>query len=339
MAAPPLRRALQLEYTCLHAAPPGLLPWEERPAEHPFRGHWHGPGGPAVKPAAFDYVAVDSAEQAVDRLEEYGDEGKLIAGGQSLVPMLNFRLARPTALVDINGITSLAGVQNGGGRVRIGALTRQTTIEKTSWLVERCPSIKEAVQLIGHRAIRNRGTVGGSLAHADPAAEWGAISVAFDGEMVLQGRGGKRTVAAGDFFRGYLTTALADNELLTEVSLALPDGRYGDAYIELSRRAGDFALAGVLVVLELSDTSTVARCRVGLLGLGDRPLRALTVEESLTGQAAGDEALTEASALLDSDVEPRDDIHGSAAYKRKVARVLLSRTLMRARDRAMDRSS
>lgn len=292
-----------------------------------------------MKAAAFDYWAPETLAETVDLLSKFGDEAKLLAGGQSLVPLLSFRLARPTCLIDLNGLAELDHVRLDKDSLVTGSMTRQRTLEMLPMLRDRCPMISEAVDLIGHIAIRNRGTVGGSLAHADPAAEWPGLLLALDGECQVAGPRGFRTIPARDLFVTYFTTSLDPDEVLTEVRLPLPDSVAGTAFVELARRHGDFALVGVAVVLSLSKDHVVRDVRIALVGAGATPLRAAQSESALRGEQATDRRIAEAAALVDASADPVSDVHVSATYRRKAARVLARRALTIARERALARMS
>ena len=287
-----------------------------------------------MKPAAFEYFAPRSLEEAVGLLSRRGDEAKVLAGGQSLVPMMAFRLATPAALVDVNGVRELDYQRQGGGTLVLGALTRHRTVADLG-LRERCAMLAEGVDLIGHPAIRNRGTVGGSLAHADPAAEWPAILLALGGEVDVMGPLGRRTIGAADLFATYFTTSLAPDEILAEVRLPLPDGgAVGSSFVELARRHGDFAVAGAATLVRLGGDGTVAESRVVLIGVGDRPIRARNAEAALAGREPTDGTVEEAAASVAGEIDPVSDVHGSGDYRRHVAGVLTRRALSIARDRA-----
>src|SRR2546422_6801399 len=230
-----------------------------------------------MKPAPFSYFAPGSLEEAVGLLSQHGEEAKVIAGGQSLVPMMAFRLATPSVLVDLNAVASLEYGRIEGGAVVLGALARHRSVLELPDLRERCPMLAEAVDVIGHPAIRNRGTVGGSLAHADPAAEWPGLLLAMDGEVDAAGPDGRRrTIAAEELFDTYFTTALGADEILTEVRLPLPNGggRTGSAFVEFAQRHGDFAVAGAAAIVALSDDGSVAGASIALIGVRDTPVRA-----------------------------------------------------------------
>lgn len=289
-----------------------------------------------MKPPPFDYVAPATVDEAVAVLAEHGDEAKVIAGGQSLMPLLAFRLARPSVLVDLNRVPDLDRLELDEGRLRIGAMARQHRLERLPGLRERCPMVAEAVGLIGHVAIRNRGTVGGSLAHADPAAEWTALALALDAELELRGPAGTRTVAASDFFVTFFTTALQPDEVLTEIRLDLPNSRSGSTFVELARRHGDFALAGVAALVSLDGAGAIADARVALIGVGDRAIRARAAEQVLRGERPTDELYAEAAEAVDGEIRPGSDIHASERYRRHIAGVLTRRALRTATERAWE---
>lgn len=287
-----------------------------------------------MKPPPFEYVAAGSLEEALAALTEHGDEAKLLAGGQSLVPLLAFRLARPSVLVDLNRVAGLDRVELSGDTLLLGSMARQRAVERLPGLRERCAMIAEAVELIGHVAIRNRGTVGGSIAHADPAAEWPALAVVLEAQLELAGPRGPRTVPAREFFVSYFTTALEPDEVLTGIRVPIPNGRTGSAFLELSRRHGDFALAGVGALVTLGEDGTAADARLGLIGVGSRPVRAETAEAVLRGRVPDAEAIAEAAAAVTGEIEPTGDIHASEEYRRHLAVVLTRRALAAAVARA-----
>lgn len=288
-----------------------------------------------MKPAAFEYFAPRSVEEAVSLLAEHGDEAKLIAGGQSLVPMMAFRLATPSVLVDLNGVSDLEHHRLEGDTLVMGALTRHHTVEVMPEVGRRCPMLSEAVSMIGHAAIRNRGTVGGSIAHADPSAEWPALALALDGEFHALGPLGARTIPAPEFFVSYFTSNLAPDEILTEVRLRFPNGgRTGSAFLELARRHGDFAIAGVGALLTLDPAGRVADVRITMTGVRETATRSPSAEEVLKGTEPTDEALAAAAEAIDPDIDPLSDLQGSSSYRRHVTKVLARRALARGRARA-----
>ena len=286
-----------------------------------------------MKPPTFEYVAVASTEEAIAQLAAQGDDARILAGGQSLMPILNMRLATPGRLVDLNRVQTLSYIVERAGGVAIGAMTRQRTAERSALIAAAVPLLAEALPWVGHSAIRNRGTIGGSLAHADPAAELPAVAVCLDARFTLRGPAGERTLAAREFFRGYLTTALAPTEMLTEVWFpsALPGS--GAAWIEFARRHGDYALVGVAAVVTLED-STVRRASLAVIGVDGVPVRVADAERLLIGAPLSAESMAAAAESVRRAIEPHDDIHATAAYRRHLAGILTVRALTRAGERA-----
>jgi carbon-monoxide dehydrogenase medium subunit len=287
-----------------------------------------------VKPPSFDYVAPRSLDEAVDVLRQRGEQAKVLAGGQSLVPLLNLRLASPETLVDINHVAELDHVESSNGSVTIGALTRQSALERTALVAERLPLVTEALAFVGHPAIRHRGTVGGSLAHADPAAELPAVMLALDGTVVARSAKGTRSVPIGELYSGYLTTALAADELLTEVTVPVPASGTGAAFVELARRYGDFAICGAAAVVALDANGRFTGVRLSLCGVAPTPIRAAAAERALEGEAVSPESIDAAAERVAGEVDPTSDVHGSAEYRRKMAVVMSGRALRVAAARA-----
>jgi carbon-monoxide dehydrogenase medium subunit len=282
-----------------------------------------------MKPPKFDYHAPTTVEQAIELLGRYGGDAKILAGGQSLMPLLNFRLSRPAALVDLNRIPSLAYVREQDGQVRLGAMTRQRTIEFSPVVRERVPLLGEATRWVGHLPIRTRGTIGGSIAHADPAAEYPAVLTALEGEVVARGPKGERVVKAKDLFQTYLTTSLTPDEILVEVRMpAMPAGA-GYALEEFARRHGDFAIVGIAAVV-VKDGARCALARLATAGAGPVPVRLRAAEEILERDGLTDAAIEAASRRVSELVSPDSDIHASADYRRHLAGVLTKRALKRA---------
>jgi aerobic carbon-monoxide dehydrogenase medium subunit len=281
-----------------------------------------------VKPPPFEYLAPRSLDEAVAALAEHGDEAKAMAGGQSLVPLLAFRLARPSVIVDLNGIGGLDGARLDGDTLELGALTRQRDVERLPGLRERCPMIVEAIEQVGHVAIRNRGTVGGSLAHADPAAELPAALLALDATAVIAAPGGRRRVPLVGFFVGLLTTALAPDEIL--VGVEIPDARRAAwGFREIARRAGDFAIAGVAAVVR-GDDGRCTDARLVAIGAGDRPLRLGAAEAALVGAELSSALPARAAATTGEDCRPPDDVHASAEYRTHLVSVLTEQVVREA---------
>ena len=289
-----------------------------------------------MKPPPFDYAAPATVEEATDLLKEHGEDARPLAGGQSLIPLMSLRLARPSVLVDLAGVDSLTAIAAHDGGVSIGAMVRERAAERSDLVSQRAPLLTAALPLIGHPAIRSRGTIGGSLAHADPSAELPAVAVALDAELVARSSDrGERVIPAADFFTGYFTTALEPDEVLTEVRLPAPGPRTGAAFEEAARRHGDFATVGVAAVVQLADGGgSVAGARIVLTGVSDTPVRAAAAEAALSGAAPGEQAWGEAAALATADLSPPADLHGTSAYRRHVAGVLIRRALAAAADRA-----
>jgi CO/xanthine dehydrogenase FAD-binding subunit len=291
-----------------------------------------------VKPPPFEYDRAHSVDEALALLEEHADEAKILAGGQSLVPLLNFRLARPERLIDVNEVRELEGITL-DGTLRIGALTRQATLERSAEVRERVPLLHEAIRFVAHPQIRNRGTVGGSVAHADPSAELPAAFAALDAAFHLRSASGVRTVTADEMFVTHLTTALAPDELLTEVEVAVPAPGTGSAFVEFARRHGDFALAGAAVLVRVAADGTCARAAIALLAAGPVPVRAGEAERALVGQSIDDGVAREAAAVAVKDVKPLADIHGGSDYRRRVLEALVRRALLIATSRAAGAST
>lgn len=288
-----------------------------------------------MKPAPFIYFDPETLDEALALLAEHGDEAKILAGGQTLGPLLNMRLAAPAVIVDVNRIRELDYRRGEGGGLDIGALTRQSALEDDASLRERQPLVTDALPHVAHRAIRNRGTVAGSLAHADPAAEWPGLVTALGGELVLKrAADGTRTVGADDFFIGPLTTALEPEEMLVEIRLPPWPAGSGWSFMEFSRRHGDFALVGVLVRVGLDADGHCEDPRIALIGIGSGPVRARRAEELLAGETPDKHRLDEVVRQAASGLEPDDDLHASADFRRHLAAVLTRRTLTQALERA-----
>jgi carbon-monoxide dehydrogenase medium subunit len=280
-----------------------------------------------MKPPRFVYHDPATVEEALDLLARDGDDAQVLAGGQSLMPLLNFRLARPAHLIDINGIAALCGLEVGENEITLGALVRQRALERSPLIRERAPLIAQAMPYVGHPQTRNRGTLGGSLAHADPAAELPAIMVALDAQITLQRAGSERILAAEQFFVSALTTAREPDELLTRITLPPWPARARASLMEVAVRVGDFALAGVATTLTLGDDGRIARARIACFGVDERPVRVVHAEACLMGVAPGEAAFTEASRIVTERLHPMDDIHASAAYRTRLAGVLTRRAL------------
>ncbi len=289
-----------------------------------------------MKPAPFDYVAPHSLDEAVTALARGGADAKVLAGGQSLIPLLNFRLARPSLLVDLNRVAELAYVQPRERGLAVGAMTRQVAVERGDGLAELQPLLVEAIGYVGHAAIRSRGTIGGSLAHADPAAELPAVAVCLDATLSVVGPGVRRTIAAEDFFVGYLTTLLEPDEILVEAYFPPLKPHTGQAWVEFARRHGDFALAGVAVSLSM-DGEAVREARIVLTGVGGKPERAREAETLLIGGSVAERASAAANAAR-STIDPDADIHATKEYRVHLAGVLTERAIRLAGERAVSKA-
>ena len=277
-----------------------------------------------MKPAPFEYATAASAAQAVELLARHGDDAKVLAGGQSLVPMLNLRLARPAVLVDVNDASDLDYLRESGGTVSVGALRRQRAVER--WATGRLPILAEALRCVGHAAIRNRGTAVGSIVHGDPASELPALLLCLDGDVVARRAAGERAVRAADLYVAPLTTSLRADELVVEARFKLPRADAGWGFAEVARRHGDFALVGA-AALAWRDGARIAGARLAFFGVGGTPVRAVAAEAALAGQEPTAARLREAARAAAATLSPDSDLHASAGYRRRVAEVLAERTL------------
>jgi len=281
---------------------------------------------------SFAYEAPPTVEGAVDLLRRHGGDAKVLAGGQSLVPLLNYRLADPRVVIDINGLP-LTGITADNGRLKLGALVRHHQLEESDEIARRCPVLREAAALIGNVRVRSLGTVGGSLAHADAAAELPMVTLALDGRFTLASAGGTRTVDAREFFTGPLTTVMRPDELLTEIDVAAPPAT-GWAVEEIARRAGDFAVVAVTALIGLDRAGRVAHARIAFGGVAATPVRAIEAEDALSGQEPTAERLAHVAVVARDALDPQSDAFVSGAYRRHLAGVLTRRALTRAIDRA-----
>jgi carbon-monoxide dehydrogenase medium subunit len=282
-----------------------------------------------MKAPPFDYVRVQSVQHALALLAQHGDDARILAGGQTLLATLNMRLSQPALLVDIAGLAPLRGIGRRGDRLWIGALTTHSEIEASSLVAECAPLLSAAAPHIGHRAVRNAGTWGGSLAYADPAAEWPACLLALDGELAVQGPGGERRIAARDFFRDLYTTALAPDELLLGAELPVATAADWFGFDELARRRGDYAVAGVAIAARFQRT-VAQQVRLAFLGVGATPLRAPRTEALLAGKELSSATIEIALASLKAELDPLADLHHDGATKRHLATVLARRLLLAA---------
>ena len=286
-----------------------------------------------MKPARFDHLLPTSLEDALAMLAEHAPDGRVLAGGQSLVPMMNFRLARPTVLVDLNKIPDLANIRDAGDHLAIGAMTRERAIENSDLVRAASPLLHDATLHIGHLPIRSRGTIGGSISNADPAAEYPATALALDATLVAQSVRGERPIAASDFFDGVMTTTLEVDEILTEIRVPKAPPGSGAALVEIARRHGDFALAGVAAQITLED-DRVTDIRLATCGVGPGPIRLTGAENILRDGGLTDTALAAAGRAAADAADPDGDVHATASYRRKMAGVMTRRAVEKAARRA-----
>jgi len=277
-------------------------------------------------PAQFEYHKASTVKEALDLLGKYKDEAKLLAGGHSLLPAMKLRLAQPKHLIDIGKVSGLSGVKEEGGTLVIGAMTTHYAIESSALLKSKCPLLPEVAGHIGDPMVRNMGTIGGSLAHADPAADWPAAAIALNADLVAEGPKGKRTIKADDFFKGLLTTALADDEILTEIRVPVAAANVKSAYVKFPHPASRFAVVGVAAVLTM-DGGKVSKASIGITGAGSKAVRAKGVEAAITGKAA-DAASIQAAAEKGADgVDVQPDLQGSEEYKKHLLKVFSKRAI------------
>jgi len=288
-----------------------------------------------MKPAPFKYFAPSTVDEALTHLAEYGYDAKILAGGQSLIPTMNFRMAQPAVLIDLNNVSELFYVKNESGGLRIGAMTRQHEMERNALVSQIAPLIQETMPFIAHPQIRNRGTVGGSIAHADPAAELPVVMIALDARFSIRSKNGERWVPANKFFQGMFTTALEPEEILTEIFLSDLSPDCGWAFREVARRRGDFALVGAAAVVDLDNNKKCQQARLVFLSVGDGPVEAHQAEQILLGQEGSDKLVDEAAEIAATkDIDPPGDIHASPEYRRHLAKVLTKQVLFQAFQRA-----
>jgi carbon-monoxide dehydrogenase medium subunit len=290
-----------------------------------------------VKLPRFEYRSPTSIDEALSLLAEHGEEARVLAGGQSLMPLMALRLARPEMVVDVGRVEGLAEIAEHDGQLQIGSLVRERAAERSDRVRRRAPLLADAVPLIGHVAIRNRGTIGGSVAHSDPAAEIPAVVLAMDAELVARsGSRGQRIIDAADFFVGHFTNALAADELLTEVRMPTVKPATGTSFLEAVRRNGDFAVVGAAVIVQMreGDPPEVAAARIALIGVASTPIRRPDAERLLSGAPPTDDTFKAAAAEAAHGLDPPSDLHGSASYRKRVAEVLVRRALQQATERA-----
>jgi carbon-monoxide dehydrogenase medium subunit len=286
-------------------------------------------------PPKFDYSAPSTSDEVLSLLQQHGREAKILAGGQSLIPLMKLRFASPSLLVDINHVDGLAGIDESNGELRIGTLARHEQLAESSLLEQRYPLISTTAPWIADPISRSLGTIGGSLAHADPAGDWGSVMLALDASVVARTTSGDRTIAVKDLFRGPFRSTLEPTEMLTEVRIPAAGANSGGTYLKLERKVGDFATVGVAVQLEL-DGDTIRRAGIGLTAVGPKNIEAAAAEEALAGAQPTPEVFDEAAQLAADATDPIDDVRGSAAYKRAVVRAYVRRGLDRALELARE---
>jgi CO/xanthine dehydrogenase FAD-binding subunit len=289
-----------------------------------------------MKPAAFKYIAATSLAHALALKAEHGDEAKFLAGGQSLMPAMNFRLAQPAVLIDINGIADLAGIHPSGATTRVGALTRYRTLQRDEAFARTFPLIGEALPHIAHPQIRTRGTIGGNLSHADPASELPAIALALRARFRVQTTKQERWVEASDFFVGALTTGLKPDEMLVEIELPRAKPRTGACFLEIARRRGDFAIVGVATMVTLGERDECTDIRLTFCGVGETPIDASSTADALIGHQPTEAAIIDVAKSAQAMIDPGGSVHATADYQRHIAGVLTERTLQTALRRARD---
>ncbi len=288
-------------------------------------------------PAAFDYIAPQSLDEAVRALAAHGEEAKLLAGGHSLLPLLKLRLVSPKLLIDLSKIPGLGNISQQDDKIVVGALVTHYQIESSALLKAKCPLLPQTARAIGDVQVRNRGTIGGSLTHADPAADWPAAILALGGELKLLGPKGERQIAAAEFFLGTMTTAIEPTEILTEIRVPVSSRRCGSAYLKMAQQASGFAIVGVAVWFRLAQNGRCEDIGVGVTGLSEKPFRARTVEERLRGNKLTPKLIEESAAQVTQGSDPLEDLHASAKFRAHLAQVYTSRALQEAVKRAVSR--
>ncbi len=289
-------------------------------------------------PAAFDYRAPTTLDEALGVLKERGDDAKILAGGMSLIPLLKLRFAQPALVLDIGRLPGLNRIAGQDGHLSIGALVRHVDVERNGDLAKQVPLMSEAVHWIADPLVRNRGTVVGSVCHADPAGDWGSVMLALGAELVARSASGERVIPVAGFFQDPFTTTLKPDEIVTEVRIPIPSGSSGGAYNKLERKVGDFATVAVAVQVEMNG-GKVSRAGIGLTSVGATNIKATEAEKALAGREPTDEVIREAARLAAEAAQPKDDIRGSAAYKKDVVRVFVQRGLHTALSRAQEARS
>ena len=285
-------------------------------------------------PGAFDYVAPGTLPEAIALLQQHGDDAKILAGGHSLIPLMKLRLAQPAMLIDINHIAGLAYIKEQSGELRIGALTREADLDASDLVRARYPLLADTVRVIADPLVRNLATVGGNLAHADPANDHPATMLAYGASVVAAGPKGERVIPIAEFFTDLFATALASDEILTEIRIPAPQARSGGAYVKLERKVGDYATAAVAAQITLDGSGACAYAGIGLTAVGTTPIKATGAEAALRGQPLTDEAIRAAAQIAADESDPTADLRGPVEYKRAMVKELTKRALTKARDRA-----
>lgn len=285
-------------------------------------------------PASFDYSAPSTLDEALNLLKELGDEAKILAGGHSLIPMMKLRFAEPEHLVDLGKIPGLSYANIEGNILKIGAMTKEVEIEESEEVGAKFPIFKDAAKLIADPQVRNFGTLGGNLAHGDAANDQPAVMIALNAEVEITGLDGKRSVPIDEFFYGFYATAVQDGEILTEIRIPVPEGKFGNAYHKIERKVGDYATGGAAVQLVLDGSGTCTQAGIGLTNVNPTPLRAERSQEALVGTKVDDEAIEKAAQYAAEDCNPSDDLRGDADYKRRVIKSLMKKMIKKALERA-----
>jgi carbon-monoxide dehydrogenase medium subunit len=284
-------------------------------------------------PGEFDYYSPSTGQEALSLLAEHGDEAKLLAGGQSLIPAMRFRLALPAVLIDLNNIDGLGYVREENGHLAIGAMTRESALEESAVVHNKYALLADVAQVIADPIVRNMATVGGNIAHSDPANDHPAVMLAYGAEVVAQGPNGTRTIAIDDFFTDLFENSLADNEILTEIRIPTPGANSGGGYVKIERKVGDYAVSAAAVQLTM-DGNTCTAARIGLTNVSAVPMRATNAEQALIGQTLTDEVIEAAGQAAAAECDPSPDLRGSEAYKRDLTRVVAKRAIRKAMERA-----
>jgi aerobic carbon-monoxide dehydrogenase medium subunit len=284
-------------------------------------------------PASFDYSAPTTLDEALNLLNEIGDEAKILAGGHSLIPMMKLRFAEPGHLIDLNNIPGLSYLKMEGDYLKIGAMTTESELEDSDVVGKTFPIFHDASKLIADPSVRNFGTIGGNLAHGDAANDHPAVMLSLNAEIEITGRDGKRTVSIDDFFFGFYQTAIQEGEILTEIRIPIPKGKHGNAYHKNERKVGDYATAGVAVSISVDGSGKCTAAGIGLTNVNPTPLRASRSEEVLVGSMLTDEDIFKAATYASEDCSPSDDLRGSAEYKRRIVQVLTKRMIVKAKER------